>query len=285
MAYIVTYVPDASIEPLLGAHLASIAPSQTPRSLSARRSTILRIARRLGHPVADTTYPALLAWQLSQSHLKKASMAAALTHLTCYLAWVVKQKHRPDNPAEDLARPRHAYGKEPRPASDRDIARALEHADPIMHAWISLGAFCGLRCMEIAAVTRADILVGAPSRLSIHGKGGKDRTVRLPTDLCAALLSAPFPARGHLWRDEAAPFTAAKVSRRINDFLRGVGVDATAHMLRHRFGTELYRATRDVVAVKDAMGHESVETTMCYVRAVGDSRTDDAIELISHLAA
>lgn len=285
MAYIISYIPDAQIEPLLSVHLASIAPSQLPRSIAARRLTILRVAKKLGHPVAAATYPELLTWQVSQSHLKRASMAAALTHLNCYCEWLMRHGHRSDNPASQLARPRHAYSKNPRPMSEQDIAKAIEHADPMMGAWVSLGAFCGLRCMEIASVSRSDIETTDPARLTIRGKGEKVRKVRLPANLYAMLTAPPFPERGPLWRDVEGPYTAAKVSRLINNYLRGIGIDATAHTLRHRFGTELYRATRDVVAVQEAMGHGSIETTMCYVRAVGDSRTDDAIEAISHLAA
>lgn len=279
MAYIMTFVPDDQIEPRLTAHLVAIGPSQTPQSLRARRATVLRVAKKIGKPVAEATYPELLDWQISQAHLKKSSMAAALTHLNCYLKWLVKHGHRADNPAADLARPRNAYRRNPHPMGDPDITRARDAADPMMRAWIGLGAFCGLRCMEIATVARAD--VGA--KLCIHGKGGKERTVHLPGNLRAELDA--FPDRGLLWRDAEGPYTAARVSRLINAHLRRCGIVGTAHALRHRFGTALYEKTKDAVLVQNAMGHESVETTMCYVRAVGDSATDAAIEAISHLAA
>lgn len=283
MVNVVELVPEADIEPLLTLHLASVAPSLAPRSLVARRLTVLRVARKLGHPVATTTYPALLEWQIAHSYLARASMSAALSHLGGYLSWAAAAGHRSGgNPVARLYRPRHAHTRDPRPMPECDVARALERADPVMHAWIGLGAFCGLRCMEIAAVSRADILDGP--RIRIHGKGSKVRVVRLPARLHAEL--AAFPDRGNLWRDRAGDiYTPPKVSRTINTYLRGIGVDGTAHMLRHRFGTQLYRACRDVVAVQHAMGHASVETTMCYVRHVGDVATDDAIEAISVLAA
>lgn len=283
MAYIMSYVPDKIIEPLLSFHLASIGPSQSPRSISARRLTILRIARKLGKPVAVAEYPELLAWQASQHLLKKASMAAAVTHLACYGDWLVKHNHRSDNPARDLGRPKGAFVKDPHPMSEHDVSVALANAEPVMHTWVALGAFCGLRCMEIAAVSAADI---SDEKLLVHGKGDKERWVDLPEVLHRELTGSAYPSRGMLWKDEdGVPFTPSRVSRLVGRYFRGLDIDATAHGLRHRYGTELYRATRDVVYVKDMMGHASIETTMCYVRLVGDNKHRSAVESIAIVAA
>lgn len=40
--------------------------------------------------------------------------------------------------------------------------------------------------------------------------------------------------------------------------------EVTPHMIRHWYGTELYRKTKDLVFVKDQMGHASVDTTGAY---------------------
>jgi integrase len=50
-----------------------------------------------------------------------------------------------------------------------------------VRAWIALGAFCGLRCTEIATLVREDVIDGVDAPfLRIVGKGGKERVVPLP---------------------------------------------------------------------------------------------------------
>jgi integrase/recombinase XerD len=41
------------------------------------------------------------------------------------------------------------------------------------------------------------------------------------------------------------------------------------HALRHTFGTDLYRETRDIRLVQTAMGHGSVQTTQIYAHVSG----------------
>ncbi len=43
-----------------------------------------------------------------------------------------------------------------------------------------------------------------------------------------------------------------------------LGIDGRAHALRHRFGTETYRASRDIRVVQELLGHASPQTTAGY---------------------
>ena len=52
--------------------------------------------------------------------------------------------------------------------------------------------------------------------------------------------------------------------------MRTVGLDATFHQLRHTFGSEAAGVLNgNIVAVRDLMGHASIETTMGYVGGIG----------------
>ena len=49
-----------------------------------------------------------------------------------------------------------------------------------------------------------------------------------------------------------------------------IGLRFTPHDLRHTFGTELYRATNDLEAVRIALGHSSLDTTLIYMHTSPD---------------
>jgi integrase/recombinase XerC len=279
--------PDDEVEPCLPAHLNELRKENlSPRTVRERRLTVLRLTRHLGHPVADVTRDELAAWQDSQAALQPASMHNAIVHVSQYLGWLAATERRHDNPSVALIRPKHDRRGIPHPMSDADITRALASAEQPVHAWIGLGAFCGLRCMEMATLTAEKIVTGANPYLRILGKGGKERVVALPVALLEELLR-DFPHAGHLFErmdGKGGPPSAGRVSERVNKHLHSVGIEATAHALRHRFGTKLYEATNDPFLVAEAMGHASTDTTRGYVQLV-NTKAAVAIEAISHLAA
>jgi integrase/recombinase XerD len=170
--------------------------------------------------------------------------------------------------------------------SDADVKRAMAVAGQPERCWIALGAFAGLRCMEIASLARGDVLDAAtPPVLRITGKGGRTRVVPLSAVLSAELRDFLAHARGSLFsRMDGAggPPSPGRVSERIRRVFKQAGVDGTAHMLRHRFGTELYRATGDIALVATIMGHRSMDTTRGYTLVSADAAAAP-IEAISRL--
>lgn len=287
MSRLVNMRPDSEAEPLLSAHLNHLRKlNHSPRTLRERRLTVLRFARWLKHPVALATRDELTAYQDAQGHLTPASMHNLVVHVTQYLAWLVESELRVDDPGRALVRPRKVHKSLPRPMADASIQRALASAEQPIHAWIALGAFCGLRCMEIAPLMRENIVTGGAPHLRVIGKGSKERAVPLPAALLDELLS-DFPGHGYLFErmdGRAGPPSAMRVSERINDHLHRLGITDTAHALRHRFGTKLYEATGDPFLVAEVMGHASVDTTKMYVRVLS-SRAAGPIETISRLVA
>lgn len=275
-------------EPLLPDHLTHLRlRNQRPRSIRERRLAVMRTNRRLGKPVAEATRDDLHAWQLGLAHLTPAGMHNEIVHTCQYLHWVIDQGYRDDDPTRVIVRPRNVHQQLPRPASDADIGVALLTAPQPLRAWIALAAFCGLRCMEIANMDRAWVRDNQrPAVLDVIGKGGKRRIVPLPARVLEELHAAGMPPRGWLWTrmdGNPGPPSPVRVSERINKHLHQQGIPCTAHALRHRFGTILYRKTRDPLAVAQVMGHASVDTTKGYV-LVDPYDAASAIEAISHLA-
>lgn len=275
-------------EPLLPQHLEYLAlRNQRPRSIRERRLAVMRTNRKLDKPVAEATKDDLKRWQTSIAHLSAAGQHNELVHTSQYLKWVISTERRHDDPTTVLIRPRNVHQSIPRPMSEADVGRAILTAVYPERAWIALGAFCGLRCMEIAKITRAEVRDdGNPAMLEIEGKGGKRRTVPLPAKVLEELNAAGMPGRGYLWErmdGNPGPPSAMRVSERINAHLHEQGIRGTAHALRHRFGTILYRQTRDIQLVADVMGHTSIDTTRMYVKANSAFDAASAVEAISRL--
>ena len=154
----------------------------------------------------------------------------------------------------------------PRPAPEDVIAAALVAAGERERLMLRLAAFGGLRAAEIAQVHRDD-LVG--DVLVVHGKGSKERVVPLDDrELLVAIATADgflFPSP---YRNGTGHLTANHVSKLVAALLPGVW---TAHTLRHRFGTQSFAGTRDLLAVSGLLGHASTVTTQTYVQLPMDN--------------
>lgn len=135
---------------------------------------------------------------------------------------------------------------------------------------IVLAAEAGLRRGEIAAVSRTDIIEeSGGSSLVVHGKGRRERTVPLTpsaTDainwqLSAVPLERPwlFPSKGRYADTHLQPI---RIDELINEALSGRW---SAHTLRHRFATEAYRGSHDLLLVQTLMTHSKPVTTAIYV--------------------
>lgn len=155
-----------------------------------------------------------------------------------------------------------------RPIRDEDLEWALHCADAEMRVLLALGAYAGLRCQEIAGLMVEDLFVDQdpPVLVVTAGKGGHQRVVPLHPKVLSALRRLPMPRDGYVIADELKRArNAGWVSHRVAEFLRYIGVDATAHQLRHWFGTNVYRQSRDLRVTQELLGHSSPNTTTIYV--------------------
>ncbi|ROZ62082.1 hypothetical protein EDL96_11520 [Kocuria soli] len=219
-------------------------------------------------PAAPSTITSeeILSWGARHdwSPNTRRSARAALKR---FFYWARVTGIRADDPSELLLSvqvPRPT----PRPAPMRVLAHALEAAQTdAEQLMLLLASFGGLRRTEIACVHAADI---DDDFLLVTGKGGARRFVPIHSALDPFLRRVQdrqgwaFPGRfgGHVHPDY--------IGKRISRLL---GPGWTAHTLRHRFATECYRASRDLLAVQQLLGHASVATTQIYVGVDRDALT------------
>lgn len=201
------------------------------------------------------------------------------SHLHMIFEWAIRHGHTDNDPTALVVRPK-TDRLLPRPIADVDLAVALAAADTTMRAWLLLGALAGLRVSEIAGLNRSDIVEG-DMLLRIFGKGRKERFVPLHPAVLAALRGCGLPKSGPVFVRDEQPYAPGRVSRVISEYFARVGVDATAHQLRHWFATKTYRGCRDIRTVQELLGHASPTTTAIYTAA---SRAD-AHAAVAALAA
>src|SRR5512138_472057 len=210
----------------------------------------------------------ILAW-LGSAPRSDWTRLKYLSHLSAWFTWAGV----PDATA-GIRKPRTPVGL-PRPVSEEGLAAMLAAAAGRTRAWVLLGAYCGLRSHESANMDGAD-LEAAPGggwSLRVVGKGGQLGIVPAPPVVVEELLIwGRVSGRGRLWPDA----TPATVQRAIRRLAASVGVDCSSHQLRHRYGTAVYSAERDLLLTQRLMRHRSPQTTAGYA-AVAENRASAVV--------
>lgn len=155
----------------------------------------------------------------------------------------------------------------PRPLPEPLYGAALERASDDVRLMLRLAGDHGLRRAEVARVHSRDLQLDAAGwSLLVHGKGDRDRLVPL-TELVAGELrrrdgwAFPSGRGGHL-----APITVGRMVARV------LPDGWTMHSLRHRAATRYYALDRDLVTIRDLLGHQSLDTTRRYIQTPDDAR-------------
>ncbi len=205
--------------------------------------------------VRNATEAQLETWLRSKGWAP-TSVNAALASVRHFYRWAERYGHIPENPTRWLRRVR-VPRKMGRIASDEAIVQGSMRAPLPTRIMILLGAECGMRRSEIAAVHRDDI---ADGWLYIVGKGGHQREVKLGAELLELLDT--YPETGWLFpSSDGSHISGAAVYARIK---RAVGVNP--HALRHRAGTAVFHGTGNNLRVaQEFLGHATPEMTARYV--------------------
>lgn len=238
-------------------HLRDLEAAQYSRGTIANRDQVMRRYEAAVGDVLTCGTEAAGRWYLGLGPLAPNSLCNYLAHVRSFYRWCARQELRADDPTRRITGPRYRRGL-PRPVP-LPAAQAL-YAGSTGGDRIAIGLMfgCGLRCAEVAAARRED---WDGERLWVHGKGDKLRAVPVPPTL-ARLIEAQ--GAGPLLSGPHGSLTAEAVSGRYARLLRRAGILATAHQLRHTYGTEAHRRLKDLRAVAELMGHASITTTAGY---------------------
>jgi integrase/recombinase XerC len=238
----------------------------SPGTIELRRLHICRFAEWLAASGGDwrSATPAQVnAWLDGKRRIAPRTRYNWLSNLHSFYKWAQRHGHVEHDPTIDIDRPKLPRLL-PRPIDDGDLAMALELAEPTMRAWLLLMATCGLRCGEVAGLAKAD-LMWSEGMIRVYGKGSRERIVPLHPAAADALRILHLPSRGPAFRRPmGGPASGTWISQEVGFFLRTIGLEASAHQLRHFFGTSAYRASKDLRLTQELMGHASPTTTAGY---------------------
>lgn len=273
---------------LLNLHLRQLTSAgQSPNSLRAREGALLRLGRALDPPqsnprvLVEATSSDLANWQADISHLSLATIDKYVMHTSAFYSWLVRpMRVLEESPAEDLMRP-NVKRLLPRPIPEDQLTFALDACtDPMVFTWMILGAYAGLRAVDISTLHCDDVLLnGTVPFLRVRGKGGHEKLVAVGMQV-VEVLAAYSIGRGPMFVDAHGKRLIARViDERINGYLKRVGVPCTFHQFRHYYGTTVYEITKDIIYTQKQMRHASVSSTQIYT-LVSQDRNPEALKAL-----
>lgn len=241
------------------------------RLRNLRDSTVAQKRRCLHRLEVAWGHPLHLGTEQLRAHISRPmqpeSRATELAHLRSFYKWCVLNGKRNDDPTLPLKRPK-VPRRLPRPISEADLEVAVGCAPERVRPMLMLAAFAGLRAKEIAGVRGQDVQweMDPPVLVVEEQKGGDIGSVPLPPVLADMLAGMPrsgwlFPRRDGV----KGPLEPHMVSKLCNDHLHSLGISHTLHTLRHRYGTQVYRASgRDLRLTQELLRHRSPVSTAIY---------------------
>lgn len=102
-----------------------------------------------------------------------------IAHFHSFYKWAMLEELIEADPTVAIVRPKTRRTL-PRPIEGDDLVMAVRGARPEMRAMLSLAAFAGLRCQEIAGLDRDDIIEAKGLIRVRYGKGAKERISPAP---------------------------------------------------------------------------------------------------------
>jgi len=225
---------------------------------------------------------------LSGNGLSPLTVSGYLTATRQFFKWAESMKYYPDiTRGVKGAKKTRGFKKDPLTVDQvKDMLRFKTKTlqDKRDFAILNLLVRTGLRTIEVIRADVGDIRqTSGEAILYVQGKGrdSKDEFVLLTPESLNPIY-AYLKARGRTEdtdplfssvsdRNTRQRLTTRSISGIVKERLRGIGLDngrLTAHSLRHTFATITLKNGADVMAVKDAMRHQSVNTTMIYTHTI-----------------
>lgn len=247
--------------------------SVSPHTLATYRRTW----RTVSFDPLTATLEDAEAWWTSRRDKSIGTRRNELAAVRSFYRWAIRFGHTDDDPTRRITPPK-ARNKLAVYVGRQELLTLLDGLPDDLRRATALGAYGGLRVSEAAALHWRDV-DRELHRITVRaGKGERDRMVGLN----AILLDHLLPERRgcYVVTGEERTWDGHTLGRKWTAAANALGVEATFHKLRHRFGTMAASSGVPLTSVQRAMGHASPATTAIYVAA-----SDTDLDLIADAVA
>jgi integrase/recombinase XerD len=228
-----------------------------------------RLLSATGKPLLETGLEDLQSHVDGLAHLAPRTQAKAISAIKSLFDFLHERGLIASNPGSPLRPPKVANDLAER-ILDRDEVLKLIAAAPAGrdHAAVSTLYIAGLRASELCGLRWRNVIARADGegQLSIFGKGGKTRSVVIPSPAYAELLALKGSAGPG---DRVFGFG----ERTLQNIVKRAAIDAglgdrpSCHWLRHCHASHTIDAGAPLSLVQATLGHSSAATTSRYLHA------------------
>jgi site-specific recombinase XerD len=197
-----------------------------------------------------------------------------------FLGWLYQQKILLRNLAPLLVgAPQYAQAIPPkflRPAELRKLfaTQPQTASEYRTRAMLYLAGSLGLRPKEISLISLDDINFSNQEILLPQRKSANPINIPLPLAAIRAIADYIIKTRPKtntrtLFLQLHAPYEpihSLQVSQSINCWMRKAGVQGSAYWLRHTYAQNLLEAGVSIFAIRDMLGHDTIQTTNRYIQ-------------------
>jgi len=227
---------------------------------------------------------------MGETGMSATTMSRRLSALRQYFKFLVEEKYLPDDPTEDIVRPRRGRPL-PKILGESEVEKLLAKArssskyslrDLRLFTLVELLYATGLRVSELVGLP-----IGALARdlrmITVRGKGGKERIIPLNEPAKVAVKSWLKKRSGFIKEGSTSiwlfPSKNAKEGHLTRELfasqLKELAVRAglprskvSPHVLRHAFASHLLAHDADLRAVQQLLGHSDISTTQIYTHVL-----------------
>lgn len=217
---------------------------------------------------------------------KTATFESYRKNLSPFFNWCVSHQLIDSNPLLQIPRQR-VYADTPEHYQPEELERILYRVSTDAHtafersrntALLSTLILAGLRRGELLALQMSDIDL-VSSAIRVRAGTAKNRVARVvamaPTlrDILVDYLIAR-KQRGvdspYLWlsSNQAMRFTVNGLKHLVDNLSRRLGFRIKPHKMRHTFATRFYQGSRDILSLRDILGHQNINTTTIYAHVL-----------------
>lgn len=263
------------------------AAGKSPHTVRGYRADLAEFAQHHPDAVHEVTVAVLRGYYTALEPHTVRTRARKQAAVASFLRWCHRHDLIDSNPFDKVERVK-VPDAQPRgvdPARVDRVLAAIPKKNLRDRTLFTLIARTGLRASEALGVHVEDLtLTPDDEHLTVHGKGGRTRTILLDDPGLVALLRRHLRqsgyTRGPLFRARknhvGGPLRYTSAQEAWAKYNAVAGEDIELHQLRHTHATELINDGVSLPTIRKRLGHRKIQTTLGYAEH-SDRVADDEL--------